>query len=157
MAIILAVVVVLIAALYFVNSYKNSQAIDESNNPYGTTDLHQATIDQLDDPNYQNQILPDELDKKLENGEDVVVYFYDPTCPHCQKTTPMLVPLAKEMGVDMKKFNLLEFKSGWQTYGIESTPTLVYYENGKEVDRVNGAQSEEMFRAFFNEYVVDKK
>ncbi|WP_099157319.1 thioredoxin domain-containing protein [Virgibacillus ndiopensis] len=152
--IILAVIVVLFIALYFVMDYKNDKAIENTDNPYGTNNLDQATIDQLDDPLYQNIILPDELEKKLDNKEDVVVYFFSPTCVHCQNTTPYLVPIADELGVDMKKFNLLEFENGWNTYGIEATPTLVYYEDGKEVDRITGSQSEEMFRAFFNEYVV---
>lgn len=153
MLIIIASVFVLFIALYFVIDYKNDQAIGDNENPYGKEDLHQATIDQLDSPYYGNQILPDELSEKLKDGEDMVVYFYSPTCIHCKRTTPILAPLAEEMGVDMKKMNLKEFNV-WGDYGIESTPTLVYFENGKEVDRVNGAQSEEVFRAFFNEYVV---
>ncbi|WP_164669559.1 thioredoxin family protein [Virgibacillus doumboii] len=154
MLIILASIVVLFIALYFVIDYKNQQAIGDNENPYGKDDLHQATIDQLDDPLYDNQILPDELQTQLDNGENMVVYFYSPTCPHCQRTTPVLAPLAEDMGVDMKKLNLLEFQDAWGQFGIESTPTLVYYENGKEVDRVNGAQAEDLYRAFFNEYVV---
>ncbi|GGJ92144.1 thiol reductase thioredoxin [Lentibacillus kapialis] len=155
MLIIVGSIVVLFAALYFVIDYKNQQATGDGDNPYGTDDLHQATIDQLDNPNYQNQILPDELQTKLDNGEDMMVYYYDPTCPHCQELTPRLIPIVEDMGVDMKKLNLLEFESAWRTYGIESTPTLVYFENGEEVDRVNGAQSDDIFRAFFNEYATD--
>ncbi|TFJ93539.1 thioredoxin family protein [Lentibacillus salicampi] len=155
MLIILGSIVVLFVALYFVMDYKNQQATGDGENPYGTDNLEQATIDQLDNPNYQNQILPDELETELDNGEDMLVYFYDPQCPHCQELTPRLVPIADEMGVDMKKLNLLEFEDAWGTYGIESTPTLIYFENGEEVDRVNGAQSNEVFEAFFNEYVVN--
>lgn len=155
MLIILGSILVLFIALYFVIDYKNDQATDGKDNPYGKDNLHQATIDQLDDPLYQNQILPDELAQKLENGKDAVIYFYSPTCSHCQRTTPILVPLAEDMGVKLKKVNLLEFEDAWGRFGIQSTPTVVYYENGKEVDRVNGAQSEEMYRAFFNEYVMD--
>ncbi|RYG72846.1 thioredoxin [Lentibacillus lipolyticus] len=158
MLMILGTIVVLFAALYFVNDYKNKQAVSDENNPYGKDNLDQATIDQLDNPNYQNQILPSELDEKLGNGQDVMVYFYNPKCSHCRELTPRLVPLADEMGVDVKKLNLLEFEDAWGTYGIESTPTLVYYENGEEKDRINGAQPNEMFRAFFNEYAaVDKE
>ncbi|SFD37090.1 Thioredoxin [Lentibacillus persicus] len=155
MIIILSSIVVLLVALYFVVDYKNQQAMGDNENPYGKEDLDQATIDQLDNPNYQNQILPDELSDKLENGEDMMVYFYDPTCPHCQELTPRLVPIAEDMNVDMKKLNLLEFQGAWNTYGIQSTPTLVYFEDGEEVDRINGAQQNELFEAFFNEYAAD--
>lgn len=153
---IIGAIIVLFGALYFVIDYKNKQATDGSNNPYGKTNLDQATIDQLDDPLYQNQIIPEDLEEKLSNEENVVVYFYSPTCIYCQNTTPVLMPIAEELNVDVKQFNLLEFESDSKTYNIETTPTLVFYEQGIEVDRINGEQSEEIFRAFFNEYVVNE-
>ncbi|MBY6269805.1 thioredoxin family protein, partial [Parageobacillus thermoglucosidasius] len=102
-----SIIVALFAALAFVTSYQQKEAV--KNNPYHKKELDPATIEQLDDPNYQNLILPDELEKKLKNKETVTVYFYSPICPHCQKTTPIVVPLAKKMGIDLKLFNLLEF------------------------------------------------
>lgn len=154
MLIIIGSVVVLFVALLFVMDYRNDQAVENSDNPYGKTDLDQATIDQLDDPNYGNQILPDELKEKIESGEAVTVYFYSPTCVYCQQTTPYLVPLAEENGVDMKKLNLLEFGQEAAEYGIESTPTLIHFEDGQEVERVVGQQEEAVFQAFFDEYVL---
>ncbi|ASN06572.1 thioredoxin family protein [Virgibacillus necropolis] len=151
MIIFVVVLVVLFAALYFVIQYKNNQAIEDSNNPYGKSNLDQATIEQLDDPNYKNQILPEELNEKLENGESLTVYFYDPKCIHCQRTTPILVPLTEELGIDVKKLNVLEFPDAWTTYGIEGTPTLIHFEDGEEVTRISGGQTEESLRAFFEE------
>src|SRR5690625_1395049 len=155
MLIILGVIIVLFVALYVAVDYQNKQTIEHAGNPYGKDQLKQETIDQLDDPLYQNQIIPEDLDKKLANKEDVFVYFYSPVCIYCLETTPILVPLAEELDIDVKKLNLYEFAEQKNTYHIEGTPTLVYYENGEEVDRVNGAQTEEMFRAFFEEYVLD--
>jgi thioredoxin 1 len=59
------------------------------------------------------------------------------------------------MDVDMKKFNLLEFGQEGLSYNIESTPTLVHYENGEEVSRLVGQYPEEEYEAFFNEYVLN--
>jgi len=157
MLIIIGSIVVLFVALLFIIDYRNNKAVENADNPYGTTDLEQATIDQLDDPNYGNQILPDELKEKIESGDPVTVYFYSPTCVYCQQTTPYLVPLAQENGVDMKKHNLLEFGEEAMPYGIESTPTLVHYDNGKEVARIVGQHDEEEFQAFFDQYVLNKK
>src|SRR5699024_11943785 len=67
------------------------------------------------------------------SGEAVMVYFYSPRCVYCQRTTPVLVPLTEELNIDMKKLNLLEFKDEWD---IESTPTLVHYEDRSEERRV---------------------
>lgn len=156
MLIIVGIIVLLFAGLYFVNNYKNKQALEDNENPYGKDRLEQETIDQLDDPLYQNIIVPEDLDKKLENGEDVTVYYYSPTCSHCQRTTPVVVPIAEDLGVDMKKMNLLEFDK-MDYYSVEGTPTIIHYENGKEVARIVGSQEnpEETFRQFFEENVVN--
>lgn|SRR5699024_989529 len=154
MLIIVGVIVLLFAGLYFVNNYKNEQALENSDNPYGKDDLRQETIDQLDDPLYQNIIVPDDLDAELGSGEDITVYYYSPTCSYCQKTTPVVVPVAEEMGVDLKKMNLLEFDK-MDYYKVEGTPTIIHYEDGKEVARIVGEQPKENFEAFFKENVVD--
>src|SRR5699024_4337253 len=75
--------------------------------------LKQETIDQIDDPLYGNQIVPEDLNEKIASGEAVTVYFYSPRCVYCQRTTPVLVPLTEELNIDMKKLNLLEFKDEW--------------------------------------------
>jgi thiol-disulfide isomerase/thioredoxin len=142
-----AIIVALFAAIAFMTSYQQKEAA--KGNPYKKEELHPTTIEQLDDPNYQNLILPDELDKKLANKETVTVYFYSPTCSHCQKTTPIVVPLSKEMGIDLKMFNLLEFEDGWDKYHIEGTPTIVHYVDGKEAKRIDGSQEESVFRDWF--------
>ncbi|MBA2871911.1 thiol-disulfide isomerase/thioredoxin [Anoxybacillus calidus] len=142
-----AIILALFAAIAFTTSYQQQQKAE--GNPFKKEKLHPATIEQLDDPNYQNIILPDELEKKLKNKETVTVYFYSSTCPHCKKTTPIVVPLAKEMGIDLKMFNLLEFEDGWDKYKIEGTPTIVHYVNGKEVKRIDGYREEAVFRDWF--------
>lgn len=149
-AIFLAIVIVLFVALAVVNNMQNNQKVEE-NNIYKKDKLHPETIAQLDDPNYQNIILPEELDERLANQEDLTVYFFSPTCPHCVATTPIVAPLAKEMGIDLKQFNLLEFDDGWDKYGIEQTPTIIQYKGGKEVARIIGSNDEATFEAWFNE------
>lgn len=150
--IFLVIIIGLFAALFFVN---NAQREEKSKgNPYGKSSLHPETVKQLDDPNYQNIITPDELDEIIENGEDATVYFYSPTCPHCVRTTPVVAPLAKEMKVDLLQFNLLEFEKGWNDYGIEETPTIVQYKDGKEVNRIVGYNEEPVFKSWFEENSV---
>ncbi|MFD2630315.1 thioredoxin family protein [Oceanobacillus kapialis] len=150
----IGVVVLLFAGLFFVIEYKNNETVENSGNPYGDKQLEQSTIDQLDDPNYGNQILPDELSETIESGEPVTVYFYSPECVYCQNTTPYLVPLAEDNNVDMKKMNVLEFSDQMAQYGIESTPTLVHYKDGEEQGRIVGQRPEGEFQQFFDQYVV---
>lgn len=149
---IIIVIIVLFAALVFVITQKNNQAVEDNGNPYGKDTLKQETIDLLDDPLYDNIITPEDLDAKLDDGEDLTVYYFSPTCSHCQRTTPIVVPVAEDMNVDMKKMNLLEFDK-MDYYDVEGTPTIIHYEDGEEVDRIVGEQSEEDFKEFFEKNV----
>lgn len=160
----LLIIAALFALLYFINlqSKKANEPNPQSaGNIYGKTDLHPETAALLDNPNYQNIILPNELKTDLKEKADMFVYFFSSTCPHCIRTTPVLVPIAKEANIDLKQFNLLEFNEGWAEYGVEETPTLVYYKDGKEVGRMVGGipeegstagYTEEDFRSFFEKY-----
>ncbi|MFC0272177.1 thioredoxin family protein [Metabacillus herbersteinensis] len=145
-----AIIVVLFGGLAFVTTYQQKEQAE--GNPYGKDDLKPATIDQLDDPNYQNLILPEDLEKKGEDKEDFTVYFYSPTCEYCKQTTPVLMPVADEAGVDINQFNLLEFEDGWNTYRIQSTPTLIHFKDGQEVERVEGYQEEATFKNLLTEW-----
>lgn len=155
MLIIIGVIVLLFGGLFFVNAQKNKQMLDGADNPYDKDNLKQETIDLLDDPLYQNIIVPDELDEKLAAGEDVTVYYFSPTCVHCQKTTPVVAPLADDMGVDLVKLNLLEYDK-MKDYDIEGTPTIIHYEDGEEVSRIVGEHPKEDFEMFFNTYVLNE-
>lgn len=147
-----AVVVVLFAVIIVLTNMSNNGKL--KNNPYGTNNLQQSTIDLLDDENYQNIILPDALEKKIASGEPVLAYMFSPECPHCKKLTPKLMPIADELDLQIDQLNILEYDKGWDEYNIEYTPTLIYFEDGKEVDRLVGDAPEEGIRQFFDEVVL---
>ncbi|MDF1510210.1 thioredoxin family protein [Robertmurraya sp. DFI.2.37] len=148
--IFLAIIIVLFAGVALLTKMQNEEKVSEDNK-YKKDTLHPETIAQLDDPNYQNLILPEELKEKLDNNEDVTVYFYSPTCSHCQRTTPVVAPLSEELGIDLVQYNLLEFEKGWDQYGISETPTIVQYRNGEEVARIVGYKEKEVFEEWFNQ------
>ncbi|WP_422122685.1 thioredoxin family protein [Planococcus sp. X10-3] len=151
MLIIGGVVLAIFALIVVLTQMSNSEKL--ADNPYDKEDLDQATIDQLDDENYQNIVLPGELEEQIASGEPTTVYFFSPTCIHCQNTTPILMPVAEDMDVDVLQYNLLEYNQGGQQYMIESTPTLVHYEDGEEVARWVGSQPKENIEEFFREVV----
>jgi len=167
----LGVIAGLFVLLFFINQ-QNEKAkeqsrlsqIDEATKAkaeqlYGVpaSKLKPETLAQLNDPNYQNIIKPADLKAKIDGKEELFVYFFSPTCPHCQATTPVLVPIAKEAGIDLLQFNLWEFEDGWTQYKIDATPTLVHYTDGKEAARLEGGvahdgqpgYSPDAYKAFF--------
>ncbi|WP_166242468.1 thioredoxin family protein [Paenibacillus turpanensis] len=156
-----SVFVALIAVLIIINQLSNN-VNSNADNPYQKpyNQLNPETVKLLKDENYQNIILPAQLDQKLSNKESGFVYFFAATCPHCRATTPMLSPLANELKVELPKYNLDEFQEGWRKYNIQYTPTLVYFKDGKEVERIEGGYAEDgtgghskqTFTDFLNKY-----
>ncbi|MCH7322784.1 thioredoxin family protein [Solibacillus sp. MA9] len=152
LAIVGAVVVLLFAAIIVLTNMKNADKLKD--NPYETEELRQSTIDLLDDKNYQNIILPDALADKIASGEGVVGYFFSPECSHCKNYTPKMMPIAKDLGIQVDQLNVLEFQEAWNTYNITATPTMIYFENGEEVARVEGDAPDATTRDFFNNIVL---
>lgn len=152
--VIVGVIVILFAGIILLTNYKNGKKLEQGN-PYGTKNLHQKTIDLIGDELYGNIIVPDDLDKRLLDKETLTVYYFSPTCTYCIQTTPVVVPLTEEYGIDMYKMNLLEYDK-MKYYNVQGTPTVVHYEEGVEVGRLYGAASEAEFRQFFEEVVLKK-
>ncbi len=150
------VVLAALLVLLFVLNQQSNQA--SSDNVYGlpASQLSPETIATLDDPNYQNIILPDELDQRLTNKESFFVYYFSSTCPACKQTTPKLNPIIAEAGLNVPQFNLDVYQDGFSKYSIVYTPTLIYYENGVEKERIEGGlvagsniNTEQTFEDFF--------
>ena len=140
-------VVLLFAAIIVLTNMSNSDKMKD--NPYDTDNLQQSTIDLLDDENYQNIILPDDLQAKIDSGEGVFAYMFSPECGYCMQFTPKLMTVAEQEDIQIDQLNVLEYQNAWTTYQIEYTPTLIYFENGEEVTRLVGDNNEESVRQFF--------
>lgn len=146
------VIIAIFALIIVLNTMSNDKKL--ADNKYKTNDLKQETIDQLDDENYQNIILPDELKSNIESGEPVTAYFFSPICEHCRAMTPVLMPIVSDMGVDLVQYNIYEFEQGWNDYKIEATPTIIHFEDGKEVARMVGNQPEQNIKTFLDNVVL---
>ena len=125
-------------------------------NPYGKKQLHPETKKQLQDENYQNIITDVQLDEKIQSGEPVYVYVYSATCGYCSRATPKVMQTAKEMGITVYQFNLLEYEEGWNTYKIEGTPTLMFFIDKMEGFRLVGEYEKEDYKKWF-EFVQYRK
>ena len=81
----------------------------------------------------------------LESAVPVLVDFFAPWCGPCKMMLPIVEELAKEEGGKFKiaKINVDESNDLAQEYEIMSIPAFIVFKNGKEVERVMGAQSKE--------------
>ncbi|QQD85116.1 MULTISPECIES: thioredoxin family protein [Jeotgalicoccus] len=141
---IIALIVVVFIAIFIVVSNQSSdpESLSESGYyPYTDKEpdeLSGPTIDTLDNEDYQSNKTPAEVEEIVNSGEGEFVYFWSPTCVHCQEATPMLTDALDNIDNEVTQLNVLEYDQAWETYGINATPTLIYFEDGEEVERLEG-------------------
>jgi len=90
---------------------------------------------------------------EIDFNKSVVVKFSTEWCMPCKKMDKLLEKMDKEFqdieiySVDAEKFNKLA-----QSNKIMSVPTLVFYRQGKEVDRMVGLVMTEALRKTFRKF-----
>lgn len=75
----------------------------------------------------------------------VLVDFYADWCGPCKRLAPLLEELE---GIDIIKVNVDMFDNLSRSYGIMSIPTLILFENGKEIKKIIGFQTEAEIKEF---------
>lgn len=141
---IIALVIVIFVAVFLFMNFGSDDAENLSDSGYypytdkEPGELEGATIDKLDNEDYHHNKTLDEVSDIVNSGEGEFVYFWSPTCVHCEAATPFLIDAFNSAEEEVTQLNILEYEQAWQEYQIEATPTLVYFENGEEVDRFEG-------------------
>ena len=91
----------------------------------------------------------------LKSDVPVVVDFWAEWCPPCRALAPTFEELAKQYAgrVRFLKLNVDENQQVPQRFGIKGIPTLVFFDGGREVERVVGASSREVLARIVDKYV----
>ena len=80
--------------------------------------------------------------------EKTLVDFYANWCGPCKMIAPELEKV--ESNVKVIKVDVDEFEELARTYGVMSIPTLVLFENGKELKRTIGFMDKDKIEKFIN-------
>lgn len=108
-------------------------------------------IDNIYGKSYLKEIKYDELVKKIEDKEDLVLLISQTTCSHCISYKPKLKNVANEYEltiyyIDVDLLDKDELESLKSYVSFSSTPTTVFLKEGTETTvatRINGDSSEE--------------
>ena len=82
-------------------------------------------------------------EKVTKSSLPVFVDFFAPWCGPCKMAEPVIEELAKdyEGKAVIAKINVDENQENGQKYNVSSIPTIIFFKDGKEVDRTMGVQS----------------
>ncbi len=83
------------------------------------------------------------------SAQTAVVDFWSPTCVPCMRSKPIFDDVASNPpgNLFMGTVNADESPATLQKYGVESLPTQIYFVNGTEVNRNEGAFTKDQLLA----------
>ena len=90
----------------------------------------------------------------LKSTKPVLVDFWAEWCAPCRMIGPIIDQIASEFAssATVVKLNVDDNTASAQRYGIKGIPTLILFNEGKEVERVVGATSKESITRIIGKY-----
>jgi thioredoxin 1 len=93
------------------------------------------------------EVTDDNISEFLLKNEITVIDFWAPWCGPCK----MLGPIIEELSVDNEdigvgKIDVDKNSASPKYYGIRGIPTLIFFKNGEEVDKIIGVASKAMIQ-----------
>ena len=88
-------------------------------------------------------------EKVLQSEKLILVDFWAAWCGPCRTIAPILEALAKECSTKLTigKLDIEANPNSTKMHDIRSIPTLIFFKDGREVERIIGLRSSEDLRA----------
>ena len=90
----------------------------------------------------------------LNSNVPVLLEFYSDSCIPCKRTSPILAELEEEhTDIKVSKLNIKFGADTARKYNVMSSPTIVFFKNGEEVNRIKGVAKKADLEAVIKEIV----
>lgn len=92
------------------------------------------------------------FDELVKENKNVVVQYYADWCGPCQMLKPVLEQVSEEMDdVEFYRIDIEEHRDLAVNAGVQSIPTVVFYQEGKEKSREVGFKPKHLLEGWINE------
>ena len=90
----------------------------------------------------------------LNSNVSVLLEFYSDSCIPCKRMSPILAELEEEhTDIKVSKLNIKFGADTARKYNVMSSPTIVFFKNGEEVNRIKGVAKKADLEAVIKEIV----
>lgn len=98
-----------------------------------------------------------ELEKKISNGEKVIVEMWAPWCGPCRMMKPVFEKVAENNDTDVQMYtmNIDENQQAARQYGVRSIPTIKIFNDGNVVDTKVGVLGEESIKEIVSQLIIN--
>lgn len=98
--------------------------------------------------NVINEINFDELEEKIDNKDSFILEIIQTGCSHCEEFSPRFKAVLKTNNLEAYSLNIYNLNNEEREkfndlITISGTPTVIFFEKGKEENRISGAVSNE--------------
>ena len=85
------------------------------------------------------------FEELLASGKPLVVDFWATWCGPCKMLLPIVEQISTEVAATAKvgKVNVDDAQELARRYNVRNIPTLIFFKNGEEVDRITGMTSKD--------------